>query len=134
MNRVFIDTAPFIYLLERDDELNRTVYQQFENWFESNSVLLTSVLTLAEVLVYPKQKKQVALENKYKYLIKEMLSEPLVAMDEEIADKSVFFRVKYKLKMPDAIQVATAIQTGCDIFYTNDKDLKKVKEIKIITV
>ena len=134
MNRVFIDTAPFIYLLERDDEYNRTVYNQFENWFNNKSVLLSSVLTLSEVLVSPKQKKQSALECKYRYLLKDILSEPLIVIDEEVAEKTAFFRVKYKLKTPDALQIAAAIHAGSDIFYTNDKSLKKVKELQVVTV
>ena len=134
MTRVFIDTAPFIYLLERDDKFNQAVYRQFENWFKSEAVLLSSVLTLSEVLVSPKQQQQLSLENKYKYLLKDILSEPLIVIDEEIADKTAFFRVKYKLKNPDALQIAAAIQAGSDIFYTNDKDLKKVKELQVITV
>lgn len=132
MSRIFIDTAPFIYLFERNDELHNIVYEQFENWFNSNAVLLTSVLTLSEILVHPKSTQHSALEHKYKYLMKDMLSDPLIVIDEEIADRAAWFRVEYKLKTPDAIQLAAALQTGCDIFYSNDKNLKKVKELQVL--
>ena len=34
----------------------------------------------------------------------------------------------------DAIQLATACIMGCDLFLTNDKQLKQFKEIKCIVV
>lgn len=34
----------------------------------------------------------------------------------------------------DALQIATACLSGCDILLTNDKQLKQFKEIKCITV
>ena len=34
----------------------------------------------------------------------------------------------------DALQLATAIETGCDMFYTNDRKLKQIDEINVITV
>ncbi|MGL5942119.1 MAG: type II toxin-antitoxin system VapC family toxin [Waterburya sp.] len=41
-------------------------------------------------------------------------------------------RVKYNLKLPDALQITTAIETGCDSFLTNDKALKRVTELRIL--
>ncbi len=34
----------------------------------------------------------------------------------------------------DALQLATACLSGCDLFLTNDKQLKQLKEINCITV
>jgi predicted nucleic acid-binding protein len=39
-----------------------------------------------------------------------------------------------KAQTPDAIQIATAIYYPADYFLTNDKRLKSVTEIKIITL
>jgi predicted nucleic acid-binding protein len=42
-------------------------------------------------------------------------------------------RAKYKgLKMPDAIQLATAKYISCKEFITNDKQLKNVEEMKVL--
>lgn len=41
-------------------------------------------------------------------------------------NRKIFFNTT-----PDAIQIATAIEIGCDEFYTNDVALKKVKEIEV---
>lgn len=134
MIRIFIDTAPLIYLVERADYLNQKVCDQFKNWFETEEILLTSTLTLMELLVNPKKSKNPSLENRYKILLKDILSEPLIPIDDEIAVIAAEYRVKYGLKSPDAIQVAAAKISACDIFYTNDKDLSKIKEFEILTV
>jgi hypothetical protein len=42
--------------------------------------------------------------------------------------KLVFFQ------LPDSIQIATVIVSGCDAFLTNDVALKKVTEIRSIVV
>ena len=42
-------------------------------------------------------------------------------------------RAKYpSVKPPDAIHLATAISSGADAFFTNDKKLEQVEEIPIL--
>jgi predicted nucleic acid-binding protein len=56
----------------------------------------------------------------------------LIPLDVEIAKFASKLRVKYGLETPDAIQIATSIQVGCDFFLTNDLGLRKVTEVKVI--
>ena len=45
------------------------------------------------------------------------------------------FHIGYKdFKTMDALQLASACIQGCDLFLTNDKQLKQFKEINCITV
>ena len=47
----------------------------------------------------------------------------------------VLIRAEYKFfKSMDALQLATACINKCDLFLTNDKQLKQFKEIKCVTV
>jgi predicted nucleic acid-binding protein len=48
--------------------------------------------------------------------------------------RSILMRVKYNLKLPDALQIATALETGCDAFLTDDKALKRLTELKILVL
>lgn len=44
-------------------------------------------------------------------------------------------KTEYKgFKGMDALQLAAACLSGCDLFLTNDKQLKQFKEIKCLTV
>lgn len=57
------------------------------------------------------------------------------SIDREIAEKAAKIRAEYKFfKTMDALQLATACLSGCDLVLTNDKQLKQFKEIKCLTV
>lgn len=59
----------------------------------------------------------------------------IVEVTQEIARKAARIRAEYKgFKSMDALQLATACITKCDLFLTNDKQLKQFKEVKCITV
>jgi len=58
----------------------------------------------------------------------------LIDIDIAIAKKASEIRANYKIKTPDAIQLASGIVNHCDSFLTNDRDLKKVKEINVIVL
>lgn len=44
------------------------------------------------------------------------------------------FRARYNLSLPDALQAAVALVAGCDAFLTNDAALKRVTELRVITL
>lgn len=57
------------------------------------------------------------------------------SIDKTIAEKAAQIRAEYKFfKTMDALQLATACLSECDLFLTNDKQLKQFKEINCITV
>jgi predicted nucleic acid-binding protein len=59
----------------------------------------------------------------------------MLSIGREIAVTSYQLRAKYPaLKTLDSLQLAAAIESGCDHFFTNDYGLKRVKEINIIIV
>ena len=59
----------------------------------------------------------------------------IVEINQEIAKKAAQIRAEYKgFTGMDALQLAAACLSGCDLFLTNDKQLKQFKEIKCLTV
>ena len=47
--------------------------------------------------------------------------------------KSAQIRAKYKsFKSMDSLQLACAIMSGCDVFLTNDRQLRQITEIQCI--
>lgn len=57
------------------------------------------------------------------------------SIDREIAEKAAKIRAEYKFfKTMDALHLATACLSGCDLVLTNDKQLKQFQEIKCVTV
>ncbi|MEX0813140.1 MAG: PIN domain-containing protein [Chitinophagales bacterium] len=55
-------------------------------------------------------------------------------IDLPISKKAAQVRAKYGFKTPDSIQLATAITNNAKFFLTNDSDLKKIKEIEVVTL
>ncbi|TVQ06677.1 MAG: type II toxin-antitoxin system VapC family toxin [Bacteroidetes bacterium] len=53
-------------------------------------------------------------------------------LDEDIANKTIEFRKKYKTKLPDAIIAATALVNGLAIITRNTKDFDKIEGLEII--
>lgn len=58
----------------------------------------------------------------------------MVQMDDAVSIKAAQLRAKYRFRTPDAIQLASVIRKKGDIFITNDRGLKNVTEIKILTL
>ena len=57
------------------------------------------------------------------------------SIDKAIAERAAQIRAEYNFfKTMDALQLATACITGCDLFLTNDKQLRQFKEIRCFTV
>jgi predicted nucleic acid-binding protein len=104
----------------------------FRRVAEGKIQAITSVVTLTEVLSMPIEKQQVEYEKEYREMLLNTEHIELLTINVAIAEGSARLRVKYHLRTPDAMQIASAIESGCDAFLTNDHDLRQVTEIKIL--
>lgn len=57
-----------------------------------------------------------------------------VTISEAIAVDAARLRATYNVTLADALQLATAVAARCDAFLTNDKQLKRVPDIRILVV
>jgi len=132
--RIFIDTAPIIYYLENSFLYMKTIKKFFVKCMEDKVQIVTSVITIEEYLVYPYNSKKIEYVDNFKRFIEYMNIE-VVDIDSQIAERGAKIRSQYKtFKAMDALQIATAIISGCDMFFTNDKQLKQEKELPCITM
>jgi predicted nucleic acid-binding protein len=58
----------------------------------------------------------------------------LIPVDITVAARAADLRAKYSLRTPDALPVVSGLATGCDAFLTNDLDLKRVQETRILVL
>lgn len=132
--RVFIDTAPMIYYLENSSLYMDSIKKFFTRCMKENIQLVTSTITIEEYLVFPYSSEKMELVDNFKRFIKFMNIE-IVNIDPLIAEQGAKIRGKYKnFKAMDALQIATAIVSGCDMFFTNDKQLRQEKELPCMTM
>lgn len=128
---VFFDTAPLIYLLDRE---HTKVRAQIERWLESGEDFASSYVTLTELLVHPKRLKDHRRAGRYRLYLDRLLTLALIAIDGRVAELAASIRAEFGFKTPDAFQLAAAMAIGADIFYTNDRDLQKFDGLDIVLV
>jgi predicted nucleic acid-binding protein len=87
-----------------------------------------------EVLVIPLRTNNKELAERYRDIL--LYSEGLTTYEisHEISEKASKLRAEYSIRTPDAIQIAIGLMYGADVFLTNDSELKKVKDIKTLTL
>ena len=134
LSRIFFDTNLFIYLLEDEAVRGRRVADILDKMPERHDELVTSTLTLGEILVKPLALGDAEWAKRYEVVF----SSPgvfLVSFDTASARIYARLRQDKTLKPPDAIQLACAGAARCDLFITNDDRLsrKVVPELQFIT-
>lgn len=132
--KVFIDTSPFIYFIEGQSKYKIDLQKIFKANDQGRIRMITSVITLLEVLVLPLRLKRSDLANEYERILTSSPYLEILQIDIETVKIAARLRATFQLKTPDAIQMAAAIQNKADVFLTNDKDLKRVKELKVIAL
>ena len=132
MSRIFWDTNLFIYLFEGSGSYAERVKNLRRSMVLRGDQLLTSTLTLGEVLVKPTERGDEELTRKYEEAITGAAL--LLPFDRKAAKLYAALRADRSLRAPDAIQLACAAATRVDLFVTNDERLwgKKVEGIQFI--
>jgi predicted nucleic acid-binding protein len=133
MSRVFWDSNLFIYLLEECGLLSEQVINLRRSMLRRRDELVTSTISLGEVLVHPTRNNRPDIARAYE---QEMTQGALlIPFDIEAARIFAAIRCDKTIKAPDAIQLACAAQARCDLFITNDDRLsgKIVTGIQFIT-
>lgn len=128
---IAFDTAPIIYFVEANPRYDALITQVFQRIDNAEIVGITSVISLCEVLVHPIRHQNILLRQRYYDILQNSPNFFTEAVNSSIAETAAELRAKYNLRTPDALQIATALENNCDAFLCNDKDLKRISEMKI---
>lgn len=96
--------------------------------------LLSSTVTLAETLVKSFRLGDTKAKAVYRDLLQYSGTVSLSPVSESIAVRAAQLRATYKFKTPDALHLATALESGCNAFLTNDADLKKAAGLRVLVL
>jgi predicted nucleic acid-binding protein len=132
MSRIFWDTNLFIYLWEDYGALSQAVAELRTKMLRRRDQLLTSTLTLGEILVKPTVAGNTQLCRKYEDALLSVAV--LIPLDARVAKTYASIRRDRTLKAPDVIQLASAASVPTDLFITNDGRLqgKRIDGIQFI--
>lgn len=126
---VSLDTNIFIYHFEENPEFTPYTAQIFEKIAQGEFRATTSVVSLIETLSYPSPPVVI------RGITETFLNFPnleIINVNQQIALEAAKIRRKYGFRMPDSIQLATALFAKSNAFVTNDARLKGFKRLPII--
>lgn len=133
VTRLFLDTAPVIYHVEGNATYRSRTRPIFRQLSVGNLLAVTSAMTLAECLVHPFRTRDAELAERFRRTITRGVNTRYVGVDA-VVEGAAEIRARHGLRLADSFQVAAALAAGCDAFLTNDHDMKKVTEIRIIVL
>lgn len=131
---VGLDTTPVIYYIERKKpyiDMLRPFFQAVDN---GDITLVTSIVTLLEVLVHPFRYGDTELVSKYRETLFNTDGLLTVQLSQEIAEEAARLRAMHTIRTPDAIQMATAINAGATFFLTNDTGFPTSTKINVLVL
>ena len=119
---IAVDTALFIYLIEEHPRFLAPVRALFARADAGVLAIVTSALTLLEVLVVPWRAGDHALAARYDALLTRSRGVRMVDLTRDQWRTAARLRAQYgTLRTPDALQLAAAIGMRCTSFITDDR-------------
>lgn len=127
-----VDSMLFVYHLEGSREFGAAANALLEAAELGRCRLAASALALLEILVVPKRMGRGDLCRRYRDLLESFPNLDFHELDGDIAEQAAEVRARYDLRTPDAIHLATALAAGAETFASEDRRLRKVKELAVV--
>ena len=131
---VGLDTAPLIYYIEEHPQYLSAVDPFFDAMDRGEFTIITSTVTLLEVLVQPLRANAANLIAEYRNILLGAPNLMTFELSPAIAEIAARLRADSRLRTPDAIQIATAIHGGASFFLTNDTRLPNIPHLKMLAL
>jgi predicted nucleic acid-binding protein len=128
---VLIDTNPIIYILE-GNPLGMPFRSIFEDVERGRIGALVTPITVAEVVSGPLKAGREALAERYRRTITQNPGWAVREIDADIAVLAARLRLQHALKLPDALQLAIALEEGCYALVTHDRDFASVTDLLLL--
>ncbi len=131
---IALDSAPLIYYIEENPRYLPLLDPFFIALDEGAIRVVTSTMTLLEVLVRPLRQNDVRLAQRYRDILLDVPGLYTVALSASIAEGAARLRATHRIAPPDATQLATALSEGATVFLTNDTRLPRLPNLRTIVL
>lgn len=129
---VALDSAIFIYFIERDPRYLAIVKPVFAAIDDGRLEGVTSSLSLLETLVAPLRSGNDVMARQYERFLTRSRGVRVVPIDFALLRAAAALRAAHRLKTPDAIQAASALMGGCSAFITNDRRIPSLPGLRVL--
>ena len=130
--RIALDTVAFIYFIEEHPDYLPLLRPLFEEADHGRREIVTSALTLLEVLVVPYRAGNLALAERYEALLTRSRGIRVVDIDRPQLRSTAQLRATYRVPTPDAIQLAAALSHRCQTLVTNDRKMPRIPGLEVV--
>jgi predicted nucleic acid-binding protein len=128
--RIYLDSAPVIYSVEQIAPYAAVVDARLS---APGVVRVASDLTRVECRVKPLRRNDTNLLQEFDDFFAGAVAE-IVALSTAVMDRATAIRAAHGFKTPDAIHLAAAVLSSCDVFLTNDHRLSAFPGLTIEVV
>ncbi|MDD2510467.1 MAG: PIN domain-containing protein [Syntrophomonas sp.] len=131
---IMLDTNAIIYFLDGTPDLFDLMRALFELVEQDRLKITLSVISEAELLVKPYREKNSTAIEAVSFFLEEFPNLKINLPNMEISRQAAKIRAESGLRLPDAMIVATAINTQCDLLLGNDIGLMQKASSYLPTV
>jgi predicted nucleic acid-binding protein len=127
-----LDTNAFIYLFERHPQFFPLAERLFDYLKTPGTQGITSIITLIETCIQPRREGRADLVRIYEQALFHSAQVQMLPIDAALAKQAVILRAQYGFRVPDALQLAAALESKATLFVTNDRRLQKCAELEVL--
>lgn len=136
VSKVYWDSCTYLDYLKGNHPLHDQMAALMQDWTEGNIALVTSALTIAEVLWVKcdPDEARVLIDQSQESDLRSLFDPPppaqltIVELSRTTALTARELVWKHNIKPKDAVHVASALEANCPLLQTNDSGLQKFNE------
>ena len=129
---VVIDTMIWIYLFEDINPYATPAEYLVQAMQEGRFHGVVTPVTIAELIVKPLENGREDIADRYRQVLATAENLSMVPVDYHTGWLAGSMRAKYSMPLPDMFQIAVCLQYDYPLLITNDKLLKKIKEVNVL--
>lgn len=129
-----VDTVAFIYFIEEHPLYLPLLHPVFAAADRAELTIVTSAVTLLEVLVVPYRSGDLRLAERYEDLLTRSRNVRLREIDRALLRAAVQLRAVSSIRTPDALQLAAGLAERCTSFLTNDRRLPSLPGLRVLQI
>ena len=129
---VYFDANIFISLLEHHSDLGEVCLSIVQSAVDKELDGYSGDLVLAELLVKPLKDNNARAVKAVKDLFLKETRIELLPHKRSTFETAALLRANYKIKLPNALHIATAIENHIEVFLTNDREIPSIPEITLL--
>ena len=130
---LYLDACVFIYSVESLEPYKTLVEPIWRQAAAGTLSLITSELTIAEVLVKPIRDNDQTLLTIYSELFSSSEIK-LIPTTRLIWEEAAKLRALTSLRTPDAVHAVSALLEGCTALVTNDRAFRRIEDMEVIVL